>query len=695
MMQMRGRWGRQLSSGMTGRLVASCLVVWLLMSGGLCIAAPQEKQKPKHQPAPEVLQEFQRQTEGLRQQIQELQQKSDIQTGPGQLLLADVRVYEKAASWMLRFQEFPDAAWEKQLQKVLDEGHRRAGLLKGSQPDWNLRPGTSIRGYISEIDGSVQPYAVTLPSGVDPANSKRWPLHVVLHGRADQMNEVNFIHRMDGRGPGASKTEPVGDWIQLDVYGRGNNAYRWAGEKDVFEAMADVRNRFRIDEDRVTLHGFSMGGAGAWHLGMHYPHLWSSVGPGAGFVDFYRYQKKDPDSPADRLPFTADRTLRIYDSVNYAMNAYNVHVCTYGGEKDPQLLAGSTMRDAAAQLGIPVKLLVGPGMGHEFDPASRAAFMEFHLEKSKQGRPRFGERQAIRFSTHTLKYNRCDWASIEEVDRVYEASTIEGEIEISGELTLTTRNVRILRIARETASWVNLDGTRLECRSAAEGLLPDVWYRRQGDRWDVVGYRESRELSRNPELHKRPGLQGPIDDAFMSSFICVRGTSTSSNPVVAAWSNQTLEQFQSEFSKWMRGDVRIVDDTDVTAEMIADNHLILFGDPQSNSVLRKVLPELPLKWESDRIGVGARTWTAADHGVALIYPNPLNRSRYVVVNSGHTFHEKDFQSSNAWLFPRLGDIAVQQVSKTAEGQISATTMWSELFNAAWQLDVASDAEKAQ
>jgi hypothetical protein len=333
-------------------------------------------------------------------------------------------------------------------------------------------------------------------------------------------------------------------------------------------------------------------------------------------------------------------------------------------------------------------------MGHEFDPASRAAFMEFHLEKSKQGRPRFGERKAIRFSTYTLKYNRCDWAAIEEVDRVYEASTIEGEIEISGELTLTTRNVRILRIARETASWVNLDGTRLECRSAAEGLLPDVWYRRQGDRWEVVGYRESRELSRNPELHKRPGLQGPIDDAFMSSFICVRGTSTSSNPVVTAWSNQTLEQFQSEFSKWMRGDVRIVNDTDVTAEMIADNHLILFGDPQSNSVLRKVLPELPLKWESDRIEVGARTWTAGDHGVALIYPNPLNRSRYVVVNSGHTFHEKDFQSSNAWLFPRLGDIAVQQVSKTAEGQISATTMWSEIFNAAWQLDVGSDAEKA-
>ncbi len=637
-------------------------------------------------PGADVLAELNRDTESLRERIRELQSKSDIQTGPGQMLLADVRVYEKAATWMLRFEEFPKVSYLNQLKKVLAEGMRRAELLKASQPDWNLRRGTSIRGYVSSIDGSVQPYAVTLPEGIDPVNARRWPLHVVLHGRADQMNEVNFIDRMDGRGPGASKTEAPGEWIQLDVYGRGNNAYRWAGEKDVFEAISDVRNRFRIDEDRVTLHGFSMGGAGAWHLGLHYPHLWSSVGPGAGFVDFYGYQKKDPNSLQDRLPFTADQTLKIYDSVNYAMNAFNVPVCTYGGEKDPQLLASTTIRDRAERLGIPLRVIVGPGMGHEFDPASRAAFMEFHLEKSKQGRPRFGERRAIRFSTHTLKYNRCDWLSIEEVDAVYEPSTVDAQLEDTGEVTLTTQNVRILRLAREVASWAIIDGTRLECRAAAEGLLPDVWYQRRGGEWTVVGYRDSRELSRNPDGHKRPGLQGPIDDAFMSSFICVRGTGQPANAQAAAWAEQSLQRFQQEFAQWMRGEIRIVKDTEVTDEMLAESHLILFGDPQSNQLLGKVLPTLPVKWESDLIQVGDQKWTAADHGLVLIYPNPLNRSRYVVVNSGHTFHEKDFRSSNAWLFPRLGDIAIQHLKSGADGQVEETTVWSEIFDADWQLE---------
>jgi hypothetical protein len=42
----------------------------------------------------------------------------------------------------------------------------------------------------------------------------------------------------------------------------------------------------------------------------------------------------------------------------------------------------------------------------------------------------------------------------------------------------------------------------------------------------------------------------------------------------------------------------------------------------------------------------------------MIYPNPLNPSRYVVVNSGHTFHEAEFRGNNALVYPRLGDFAV-------------------------------------
>ena len=194
--------------------------------------------------------------------------------------VADVEVFAKAADWILRHDEFYKPDYAKWTIDALNIGATRAGFLTGQERPWFNREGSTVRGYYSEVDGSVQPYVVTLPKGYDPKSNKRWPLHVELHGRGDTLNEVSFIHSHEGK---PLKGEP--DYIQLDAFGRTNNAYRWAGEADVLEAMAAVKRSFRIDDRRVTLRGFSMGGAGAWHLGLHHPSLWSSVGAGAGFCD--------------------------------------------------------------------------------------------------------------------------------------------------------------------------------------------------------------------------------------------------------------------------------------------------------------------------------------------------------------------------------------------------------------------------
>jgi dienelactone hydrolase len=644
-----------------------------------------DQQAAPEPPSAEILQALAATRDELRKSVEDLKSKPELSTRDGAALLADVAVFEKAATWMLRYQEFPKSDYLDQLKAVLAKGKTRAEQLANGQPDWVLKTGITIRGYVSKVDGSVQPYALTLPAGVNPNEGRRWPLHVVLHGRADQMNEVNFIHRIDGKPLKADAGQPEQNWIQLDVYGRGNNAYRFAGETDVFDAMDDVKRRFRIDEDRITLHGFSMGGAGAWHLGLHYPSMWSSVGPGAGFVDFYRYQKQDPENPEQRRPDPQHATLAIYDSVNYAMNAFNVPVCTYGGENDPQLLASTSMAEAAEVLDVPIKVIVGPKMGHAFDPESQKQFMAFHLEQSAKGRPRFGQRREIRFSTHTLKYNECDWLAIEEVENVYDPSAVEAKINDAGDVEVTTSNVMALRIVRDVSTNAVIDGTTLECRQAADGLLPEVYYVKGGAGWEVLSYDDSRSFADNRELRKRPDLQGPIDDAFMSSFLCVRGTSTPWSETAEDWSKWTLSRFEREFSQWMRGDVRVVDDTAVTEDMIAKNHLVLFGDPGSNAIYKRVLEQLPVEWTEETIKVGDQEWSAKDHGLSLIFPNPLNRSKYIVLNSGHTFHDKDFRSSNAWLFPRLGDIAVQKITPQKDGSFQEETVWSDVFGERWQL----------
>lgn len=605
-------------------------------------------------------------------------------------LMADIAVFAKGVDWCLRHREFhaskkkeTPSAWIGYCKAAIETGLDRAKELQSKNTAWLDQPGSTIRGYVSKVDGSFQPYALSLPTGMkDAKRGYRWPLHVKLHGRGGTRNEVRFFNEHAGRKPQDEQT-----WIQLDVFGRTDNAYRWSGETDVFEAIKDVQRRYRIDERRITLWGFSMGGAGAWHLGLHHPSKWSSVGPGAGFVDFYEYQNQTEMRPPHQ-----HKTLRIYDALDYALNMADVPVCTYGGELDKQLAASTRMVDRAKELGVPVKLLIGKGMGHRFHPDSFKDFMTIHLAAAKKGRPKFPGARAIRFVTYTLKYNRCEWLTIDELQQQYEAATVEGGVGEDGTLKLATSNIAALRIARDIAYSVELDGKRLPLSGAGDQLLPDVYFQREADAWKVLSYEESREFDGNPNLHKRHNLQGPIDDAFMEPFVCIRGTGTPWSPENNDWATWTLSRFEQEFDKWLRGEIPVIDDSDVTEEDIASKNLVLFGDPGSNAVMAKVIAQLPVKWTKSGLEVNGEKYDPASHGLSMIYPNPLNPQRYVVINSGHTMHEKDFLASNSWLFPRLGDIAVQKFSATASGY-EEVTVWAELFDGSWKLPVKQAAPK--
>lgn len=619
----------------------------------------------------------------IRQKMDELREAMALvpSDAPAARNLKDVRILLKAAEWITRHDEFYKPVFAEHTLEALELGLERARQLadqpQSSQPPWMDATGTVVLAYRSQVDGSLQPYALTLPAGIEPGAPKRWPLHVKLHGRGGTLNEVSFIKSHAG------KPLPDGqDWVQLDVFGRVNNAYRWAGETDVFEALADVKRRVRIDERRVTLWGFSMGGAGAWHLGLHHPSVWSSMGAGAGFVDFYKYQ-----NATDPLPDYQHRPLHIYDAVDYAANAFNVPVITYGGELDKQLAASQMMQAAAEAEGVSIAGLVGKGMGHKFDDASFAEFMGFHAKHGAAGRPTFPGRKEIRFVTWTPKYNTCEWVTIEELTRIYEPATVESISADDGSLAIETGNVDALRIARGVSDLVTLDGEGpFALNSAADGLLPDVYFVRNDGGWDILDYETSLAFPSNPDRRKRRDLQGPIDDAFMQPFVCVSGTGTPWSADHQQWADWTLARFEREFDKWMRGKVRTVADTEVTEEHIARQNLILFGDPGSNAVLARIVDQLPVEWTRDGLTVNGKTYDPNQHGLALIYPNPLNPQRYVVINSGMTTHEQDFKASNAWLFPKLGDIAVQSYEPTADGSFAETVLWAGLFDSNWEID---------
>jgi dienelactone hydrolase len=544
-------------------------------------------------------------------------------------LYPDAAVYLKAAAFIVKHPgEFATPAYVKDTLAALDTGIARAKELAAGTASWTKAKGRVVRGYRSRVDDSIQPYAMIIPESYTGAPIR---LDVWLHGMNRNLNEVAFIKQHSGSAP----VPTAQSYIQLDVYGRANVAYRWAGETDVFEAMDAVQQNYKIDPRRIALRGFSMGGAGVWHLGLHHPDRWAAFEAGAGFTETKVYAKKTD------LPAWQEAALHYYDARDYALNGTNVPFVGYGGEIDPQLQASKNIREQLVKEGVNLDtlkalFLVGPGTAHQWHPETHKVSDRFIDEALEKGQT---APDHLRFVTYTTRFNKLFWITVDGLEKHYERADVDAKRD-SGRTTVTTKNVA--RISIDGPGALTLDGQPF-------GKTGE--YVRAKGKWTAAKASDS--------LRKRHGLQGPIDDAFVDSFLCVRPTGTGTK--ATDFGLAQLAKLQKDFSKWLRGDPRVKDDRAVTADDIANHNLILYGDPWSNSVIARVVPKLPVKWTKTEITLGGRTVDAAAYAPVLIFPNPLNPKRYVVINGAHTFSESDWSGTNANLYPHLGDYALVAV----------------------------------
>ena len=212
-------------------------------------------------------------------------------------LLPDVRIFHKAVRDALAHDEFFTAAEIPKAKELLKVGVERAEQLAQGTADWAWKPGLVVRGYVSKIDGSVQPYGLVIPESYPENGPEKFRLDLWFHGRNEDLNEVNFLDRK--RTDRGQFTPP--DTIVLHPYGRYCNAFKFAGEVDVYEALDDVRKRYRIDDDRTFVRGFSMGGAATWHFAVHDASRWCGANPGAGFSETPEFPQILPEGEARPL----------------------------------------------------------------------------------------------------------------------------------------------------------------------------------------------------------------------------------------------------------------------------------------------------------------------------------------------------------------------------------------------------------
>ena len=196
---------------------------------------------------------------------------------------ADADIFLKAVRYALEFDEWYDKKAEdgvKKANRLLDEAESRIAALKSDQTPWLEGSGWKVLGFYSEIDGSAQPYGVEIPEDLKWGQGEnKVPMWIWLHGRGDTSTDLHFIAgKLDSKKPG--QFQPQGT-IVIHPCGRYCNGWKSAGETDVYEAREDAVARFNVDRNRIALAGFSMGGAGAWHIGAHFADQWACVHAGA------------------------------------------------------------------------------------------------------------------------------------------------------------------------------------------------------------------------------------------------------------------------------------------------------------------------------------------------------------------------------------------------------------------------------
>jgi hypothetical protein len=223
---------------------------------------------------------------------------------------------------------------------------------------------------------------------------------------------------------------------------------------------------------------------------------------------------------------------------------------------------------------------------------------------------------------------------------------------------------------------VAIDGQKVAVDGPASDGSWTARFRKSGSQWA--------EAKDEPAgVVKRHGLQGPVDDAFMDSFVFVTPTGTPAVAAVAAWVEAEQKRAIKEWRRQLRGEAQVREDAAVTDADIAASNLVLWGDSGSNKVLARIADKLPVKWTAEGVAVGTQKYPAT-HAPILIYPNPLNPKKYVVLNSGVTFREFD-NLNNARQIPKLPDYAVVDTAVPPDERWPGKIVAAGFFDEEWKL----------
>ncbi len=484
----------------------------------------------------------------------------------------------------------------RQLLNVYDQ-------LKANKSPYHHNPGTFIRTYTSEIDNSTQYYLLHVPRSYQ----KNKPLPIVFN-MATTHSERNYLQSIRvtnsfvilNYGELANKYNSI--VVELNSRTIDKHNYNTIEETDFFEVLNSVKKDYSIDSTRLYLTGFCMGSWGALKLAAKYPDKIAAISINAA---------------ASRHTDIDNKWLQGNEPLNYLRNLTNIPIHQVHSELDhhTKIGLGDMLNKEMKKNGLR-KITY-----NRLPPSSKYFYTEGfefydqsfeYLCKQKLTVP-----AEVYFTTGQLKNNKAYWLRINAINYPKEAS-IYAKIK-DNVLTVNSQNLNSYTIDLDKLPYKNDKNLRI-IENGKEVFNAHA---------TNASITLDNKSGTKANLSKTHEIEGPLAHVFTRKFIIVTGTL--GNDFEDKKLNSMADSIDSLWSRRYLVTCIRKKDLEIKKEDIQNSNLVLLGNAASNSYVRSIITNIPLKVAPNYIKIGSKEMLGNSLGFYMLYPNPLNKQKYIAV----------------------------------------------------------------
>ena len=496
--------------------------------------------------------------------------------------------------------------------------------LEGSEADISIRMGKKIvdtahvtlatrkptetykRTFVSSIDGSIQYFGVNPSSKSEEGQA----LFLSLHGASvEAIGQANAYSQKDwGTLIAPTNRRPYGfDWEDI-------------GRLDALEVLDLAKRRYKPDPTQIYLTGHSMGGHGTWQLAAHFPAMFATAAPSAGWSSFASYTGAPEFNSLPGLDAAQNPSRTLLLKQNFKqLPVYIIH-----GDADDNVPVSEArlMRKELADISPKIGYHEQPGAGHWWDasPAPGADCVDWKPAFDMFKKERISDpRQVLDIDFTTISPGISSqefWLTILQQVKPFRPTRVQAKR--NGErIEITTENCATFsidtRLAGRTFDVIRIDGVEVKPRYQPDGTLS--FAKLSG--WTGVSPKELKG-------QKSPLRSGGFKDVFRNNFLVVYGTKGSRDE------QATMEQGARYLSElfWYRGNgsFDICRDRDIKRHDPKNRNVILIGNMNLNSAWHMFDPKNQVIQDKKGLVFCGKALEGSSLAFSTIRPSPFGEA---------------------------------------------------------------------